>query len=168
MTTFGSGARQPRSAHGDTGSTREADGNPIVAAVDASDASLAAAQSAARLAREFDTPLVFVHVRRGPWDGLGAPYYQRRLDAEMATARRALHRAIAVARAEGVTADGEILEGKPDRGVLELARQRDARLVVLGSRRRRIGRSVSRRVIHASDRPVVVAGAAGLAATNSG
>jgi nucleotide-binding universal stress UspA family protein len=45
--------------------------------------------------------------------------------------------------------------------VLEFARHRGARLVVLGSRRRWIGRSVSRAVIRAADRPVVVAGSSG-------
>lgn len=137
---------------------------PIIAAVEASETGTAAARSAARLARELEAPLTFVYVRRWPWAGLGAPYYQRRLDAEMAIARRALRAALATAEKEGVHADGEILEGRPARRVVEFARDRAARLVVLGSRRRRIGRSVSRRVIRASDRPVVVAGSAPVSA----
>jgi nucleotide-binding universal stress UspA family protein len=108
-------------------------------------------------------PLVFVYVRRRPWGGLGAPFHQRRLDAEMATARRALDDALAAAGEEDIVAEGEILEGHPARRVIEFARQRDARLLVLGARRRRIGRSVSRRVIRAYERPVVVAGAAAAA-----
>ena len=113
---------------------------------------------AARIARELAAPLVFVYVRRGPSVTLGAPYYQRRLDAEMASARGVLGAATTTAEREGVTAEAEILEGVPARRVLEFARHRRARLVVLGSRRRRLGRSVSRRVIRSSDRPVVVAG----------
>ena len=136
----------------------EPDSRPIIAAVDASDESLTAAREAARLAVELEAPLIFVYVRRWPWAGLGAPYYQRRLDAEMATARGALGAALAAAREEGVEADGEILEGSPARQVIEFAGHREARLVVLGSRRRRFGWSVSRRVIHTADRPVVVAG----------
>jgi nucleotide-binding universal stress UspA family protein len=41
--------------------------------------------------------------------------------------------------------------------VVEFARLRGARLVVLGSRGRRIGRSMSRAVIRGADRPVLVA-----------
>jgi len=42
--------------------------------------------------------------------------------------------------------------------VVEFARLRGARLVVLGSRRSRLGRSVSRNVIRDADRPVLVPG----------
>ena len=157
-TTFGSRVpRGRRSPHGGLGPQRESDRRPIIAAVDASDVSLTAAREAARLAAELDAPLIFVYVRRWPWAGLGEPYYQRRLNVEMATARRALDAALAAAREEGVAAEDEILEGRPARRVVDFAGHRDARLVVLGSRRRRIGWSVSRRVIHAADRPVVVA-----------
>ena len=157
-----------RSPHGGLGRQRERDNRPIVAAVDGSDVSLTAAREAARLAAELDAPLIFVYVRRRPWSGLGVPYYQRRLNAEIATARRVLRAALAAAREEGVAAEGEILEGRPARRVVEFAGHRDARLVVLGSRRRRIGWSVSRRVIHAADRPVVVAGVAPIGAVAVG
>jgi len=142
---------------GAAGSVRARDDRPIVAAVEASGASVAAAREAAQIAVALDAPLVFVYVRRWPWDGLGAPYHQRRLDTEMDTARRALAAALTAAEEKGVAAEAEILEGKPARRVLEFASHRDARLLVLGSRRRRIGRSVSRRVIRTADRPVVVA-----------
>jgi nucleotide-binding universal stress UspA family protein len=88
----------------------------------------------------------------------GEPYYQRRLDAAMAVGRRALGDALAVAEEAGVPATGELLEGSPARRVVEFARLRNARLVVLGSRRRPFGGSVSRRIIRFADRPVVVAG----------
>jgi nucleotide-binding universal stress UspA family protein len=103
--------------------------------------------------------VVFVYVRRGPSTILGEPYYQRRLDAELAAAKRALGPALAAAERAGVAASGEELEGPPARRLIEFARLRGARLVVLGSRRRRLGRSVSRSVIRAADRPVLVAGA---------
>jgi nucleotide-binding universal stress UspA family protein len=73
---------------------------------------------------------------------------------------RALAHALAVAERAGVRATGEQLAGNPARRVVELARLRGARLVVLGSRRRRLGRSVSREVIRSADRPVLVATAA--------
>jgi nucleotide-binding universal stress UspA family protein len=137
---------------------------PIVVAVDSSQATEAAAQAGVRLARELDAPLVFVYVRRGPWSWLGAPYHQRRLDAEMSTGRRALSEALAIAERAGVSATAEQLTGRPARRVVEFARLRGARLVVLGSRRRRLGRSVSRDVIRGADRPVLVAGRAAPAA----
>ncbi|MGH2716749.1 MAG: universal stress protein, partial [Thermoleophilaceae bacterium] len=56
------------------------------------------------------------------------------------------------------------LAGSPARRVVEFARIRGARLVVLGSRRRRLGRSVSRDVIRSADLPVIVAGRTGPAA----
>jgi nucleotide-binding universal stress UspA family protein len=117
----------------------EPEAAPIVVAVDNSRAAAAAAQAAVRLARELAAPLVFVYVRRGPSAALGEPYYQRRLDAEMRAGRRALDDALTLAERAGVPATGEQLAGSPARRVVEFARIRGARLVVLGSRRRRLG-----------------------------
>jgi nucleotide-binding universal stress UspA family protein len=50
-----------------------------------------------------------------------------------------------------------ILEGSPRRRIPEFARDRGARLVVVGSRARRLGRSVSSGVVRTAGRPVVVA-----------
>lgn len=130
---------------------------PIVAAVDHSAASRAAIGEAVRLGRELDAPIVFVYVRRGPTGFFGAPVYQRRLTKEMARAHRVLGRALAVAAGAGVHAEAEILEGAPRRRIAEFARDRDARLVVVGSRKRRLGPSVSSGVVRAAGRPVVVA-----------
>lgn len=126
---------------------------PVVAAVDDSPASRLAVEEAVRLA----VPIVFVYVRRGPAGFFGAPIYQRRLTAEMARARRVLDRALAVAAGAGVPADGEILEGSPRRRISEFARDRSARLIVVGSRRRKLGKSVSSGVIRTAGRPVAVA-----------
>lgn len=111
---------------------------PIVAAVDGSTGSTAAVETAVRLAAEMDAPLVFVYVRRGPPGFLGAPVYQRRLTAAMARARHVLDRALRAAACAGVAAEGEILEGSPRKRILEFARDRGARLVVVGRRRRRL------------------------------
>lgn len=138
--------------------TREAaERAPIVAAVDGSSASTVAVETAVDLAAELDAPIVFVYVRRGPAGFLGAPVYQRRLTAQMAQGRRVLAEALEAAAAAGVNAEGEILEGSPRRRIAEFARGRGARLVVVGSRRRKVGRSVSRGVAQAAGRPVVVA-----------
>jgi nucleotide-binding universal stress UspA family protein len=137
--------------------TAGATGPPIVAAVDSSAASRAAVAEAVRLGRELEAPIVFVHVRRGPARFLGAPVYQRRLTHELAHARRVLERALAAADAADVRAEAEVLEGSPARRIPEFARDRGARLVVVGSRKRKLGRSVSGAVVRAAGRPVVVA-----------
>ena len=129
---------------------------PIVAAVDGSAASRAAIVEAVRLAGELETPIVFVHVRRGPAGFLGAPVYQRRLTTKMARARRVLHEALAVADTARVPAEIEVLEGSPRRRISEFARERGARLIVVGSRRHKLGPSVSAGVIRAPGRPVIV------------
>jgi hypothetical protein len=84
---------------------------PVVVAVDDSPCADDATRTAVRLARDLAAPLVFVYVRRGPSSALGEPYYQRRLDAEMRKARRALDRAIALAAKAGVPATDEELAG---------------------------------------------------------
>jgi nucleotide-binding universal stress UspA family protein len=136
---------------------RQTEAAPIVAAVDGSSVSVVAVETAVNLAVDLDAPIVFVYVRRGPAGFLGAPVYQGRLTAEMARGRRVLDEALETAAAAGVDAEGEILEGAPRRRITEFARSRSARLVVVGSRRRKVGRSVSRGVAHAAGRPVVVA-----------
>lgn len=129
---------------------------PIVAAVDVSTARTTA-ETAARLARELGAPLTFVHVRRRPLSLLGVPPYERRLTRDFFRARQALDVALAVAADAGVTAQGEIIEGDAADRIVEFARNREARLLVVGSRRRRLGRSISREAIRASDLPVLVA-----------
>jgi nucleotide-binding universal stress UspA family protein len=131
---------------------------PIVCGVDGySTAGRAAIGEAVRLARELDAPLVFVHVRRGPAGIFGAPVYQRRLTKATARARRVLARALDAAAGAGIHAEAEILEGSPRRRIAEFARDRDARLIVVGSRKRRFRPSVSRGVVRTAARPVVVA-----------
>lgn len=140
---------------------------PIVAAVDSPASSRAAVDTAVRLGRELGAPLVFVYVRRGPARFWGSPVYQGRLTAEMTRARRALDGALTSAERAGIQAQGEILEGKPRRRILEFARDRGARLVVVGARSRRLGRSVSKGVIRTAERPVVVARPGRLAVANA-
>jgi nucleotide-binding universal stress UspA family protein len=145
------------SARNDARVLSEQNVSPIVAAVDGSPASRAAIREAVRLAGELVAPIVFVYVRRGPAGFFGAPVYQRRLTKEMARAGRALDRALAVADSAGVPAEGEILEGSPRRRISEFARDRGARLIVVGSRRHKLGQSVSTGVIRTAGRPVIVA-----------
>jgi len=134
---------------------------PLVAAVDGSPASLAAVEEAISLARDLDAPLVFAYVRREPRGYPGAPYYQRQLTGAMGRARRALDHAVGMAAGAGIDAEAEILEGNPRRRIVEFAHDRGAQMVIVGSRRRRLSRSVSRGVARAADRPVMVAAPAG-------
>ena len=140
-----------------SGGDHAANVSPIVAAVDSSAASRAAIGEAVRLGGELEAPIVFVCVRRGPASFFGTPSYQRRLTKETARARRVLDRALAVAASADVHAEGEILEGSPTRRIAEFARDRNARLVVIGTRKRKLGRSVSTGVVRAAGRPVVIA-----------
>jgi nucleotide-binding universal stress UspA family protein len=134
-----------------------AKGTPIVAAIDESSASRGVVETAVKLAAELNASLVFVYVRRGPPGLLGRPFFQRSLTAKMTRARRSVDRALRVAAQAGVDAEGEILEGAPRKRILQLASDRDARLIVVGSRRRRFSRNVSRGVLRAAEWPVVVA-----------
>jgi nucleotide-binding universal stress UspA family protein len=132
---------------------------PVVAAVDGSAAGEAATAEAIASARELRAPVVLVHVRRGPSAIWGRPFYQRRLERSLRRGREALAAAAAQASAAGVEAETEILEGPPARRIAELARDRDARLVILGPRRRRAAASVLRGVA-AGGIPVMRAGTA--------
>jgi nucleotide-binding universal stress UspA family protein len=129
---------------------------PIVAAIDGSTAGWHASHAAVRLAVELNAPLTFVYVRRGPAGFLGTPVFERRLTRKMAEARRVIDHALRGAARAGVEAEGEILEGSPRKRIVEFASDRSARLIVIGSRRRRLGRSVSCAVVRATRRPVLI------------
>jgi nucleotide-binding universal stress UspA family protein len=136
------------------------DREPVVVATDGSQGAEAAVAAGARVARTLGTRAVLVYVRPslGP---LGDPYYQEKLSEQMAHARTALDRAQELLAQEGVDAEEEILEGSPADRVVELARARNAPLIVVGSRG--LGAvagallgSVSSAIIHRADRPVLV------------
>jgi nucleotide-binding universal stress UspA family protein len=130
---------------------------PIVVAVDGSTASGHAIDAAVRLAAKSNAPVTFVYVRRGPPAFLGTPVFERSLARKMTEARRVIDGALLGAARAGVVAEGEILEGSPRKRIIEFAGDRNARLIVVGSRRRRLGRSVSCAVVRAARRPVLVA-----------
>jgi nucleotide-binding universal stress UspA family protein len=136
------------------------DREPVVVATDGSQGAEAAVAAGARVARTLGTRAVLVYVRPslGP---LGDPYYQEKLTEQMGHARAALDRAHELLAEEGVDADEEILEGSAADRVVELARARNAPLIVVGSRG--LGAvagallgSVSSAIIHRADRPVLV------------
>jgi nucleotide-binding universal stress UspA family protein len=148
-------AMRPRVQAGPTGKPAV---RPVIAAVDGTAAGRTAAAEAIASARALAAPLLLVHVRRGPSAIWGRPFYQRRLERSFRRAGEALAAPAEQARAAGVEAQTEILEGRPARRIAELARARDAQLVIVGPRRRRAGTSVFRGVA-AAGLPVVRAGA---------
>lgn len=136
------------------------DTGPIVIATDGSEGAEAAAAAGARVASTHATSAVLVYVR--PSIGaLGEPYYQEKLSEQMAHARVALDRAKELVAQEGVEAEEEILEGNAADRVVQFARDRNAPLIVVGSRglgavAGAVLGSVSTAIIHRADRPVLV------------
>ncbi|HET6694989.1 MAG TPA: universal stress protein [Gaiellaceae bacterium] len=136
------------------------DTGPIVIATDGSEGAEAAAAAGARVAGTHATSAVLVYVR--PSIGaLGEPYYQEKLSEQMAHARVALDRAKELVAQEGVEAEEEILEGNAADRVVQFARDRNAPLIVVGSRglgavAGAVLGSVSTAIIHRADRPVLV------------
>jgi nucleotide-binding universal stress UspA family protein len=136
--------------------------NEILVATDGSDNAEHAVAQAIELARANHAKLVVAYVRHAPLPLLGEPVYQRSLSRELREADETTAAAAEQARAAGVEAEIEIVEGSPATRILELARARDVDLIVVGSRG--LGTlagallgSVSREVAHHGDRPVLVA-----------
>jgi nucleotide-binding universal stress UspA family protein len=134
----------------------------ILVATDGSENGRHALEEAVELAAAADAKLTVVCVRHAPLRVLGDPIYQRSLSAELRHANETLAIATGVARTAGVEAEAEVLEGNPAKRILELARLRDADLIVVGSRglgsvASALLGSVSRDVLHHADRPVLVA-----------
>jgi nucleotide-binding universal stress UspA family protein len=132
----------------------------ILVATDGSEASQLAVREGLELAKETGAAVTVVTARQ-PISFIGAPYDQRELSRQLARARAALDRAKAEADALGVKASYEIREGDPAHEILRIAADRQADLVVLGSRglgaiKSALLGNVSKAVVSGSDRPVLV------------
>jgi nucleotide-binding universal stress UspA family protein len=106
----------------------------FLVAVDGSEGSKAAIDEAIALARDRDASLTFVSVRRPPSSALGHPYYDRQLSHGLGHARQVIAEAVEAARTAGVDSAGEIVEGNAADEIVSLADNRDADLVIVGSR----------------------------------
>ena len=134
----------------------------IVIATDGSPGSLVAAEEGVRLAKILGSDVTFVAVADAPLPMLGDPYYQRAVTENLGHMRTALAKATSYAKERRVNYETELLEGSPAEAILELARNRDVDLIVVGSRglgtvRGALLGSVSLTIVHQADRPVLVA-----------
>ena len=108
----------------------------IVIATDGSADALAAVKEGVSLAQRLDAPVTFVCVRTPPASIFAEPLHPGAIDQEMTRARRAVDEAMRVAIDAEVDADYEIVDGSPVEAVLDVARNMDAWLIVVGSRGR--------------------------------
>ena len=134
----------------------------LVIATDGSPDAMTAVKQGVSLARELHSAVTFVCVRMPVASIFGEPLHERAIDDETRHARRAVDEAMRIAIDAGVDADYEILDGSPAEAVLDVARNADAWLIVVGSRGRgsvqgALFGSVSRALVTHADRPVLVA-----------
>ena len=134
----------------------------IVVAVDGSEGSRFALDAAVDIAKPFGATLTAVYVRHPQHSFVGAPYAQRALSGQHRKAKAAFEKAETAARDAGLSVDAEEIEGDAADEVLRLARVRDADLIVVGSRglgavAGTLRGSVSGKIVHHADRPVLVA-----------
>jgi nucleotide-binding universal stress UspA family protein len=134
----------------------------LIVGVDGSEGSRAAVDEAIDLADALDATVTFAFVRKPPSGWLGNPYYQRALTGDLAKARFDVANAVETATRAGIEADAEILEGDPANELVSLADNRDADLIVVGSRGHgalagAVLGSVSQSVSQHANRTVVVA-----------
>ena len=132
----------------------------IVLAVDTSSHVSAAAEMTRELCRDSGDRVLVLHVHEfatGRWGRM-------QIDCHEGAGERVVDDVVAVMKAAGITADGEIREaqfGHIARNILDAADDHDARIVVLGSSGRTdmphlpFG-SVSHRLLHSATRPVLI------------
>ena len=133
----------------------------ILIAIDGSPGARAAIDEGLEFAKDTGADVLFVAIRRPAHPVFGDLYGQQSLSNELARLRPALKDAVAEAESRGIHADYDLLEGDPAERILALARSRDVDLIVIGPRglgavASVILGSVSKRVLHDADRPVLV------------
>jgi nucleotide-binding universal stress UspA family protein len=131
----------------------------IVLGYDESPGAERALATAITVAKQFDEPLVLVFGAEPP-GGLGEEFHSHR-EALEELGRRAAAQAVKRATEEGVATEVAIVGARPAEALLEVAAERDARMIVVGSygesplRGALLG-SVPYRLLHRSSVPVLV------------
>jgi nucleotide-binding universal stress UspA family protein len=133
----------------------------IVIATDGSAEGREAVEYGLDLARCSYASATVIYVRQAPRLFVGDRFYQREISEELRREGDAGDHAAHVAADLDVQIDVLILEGDPATVIIELARLKDADLIVLGSRNRgplvaALLGSVSNDVVTHTDRPVLV------------
>jgi nucleotide-binding universal stress UspA family protein len=136
--------------------------NRILIATDGSDFAGEALEQGLAVAAELRAVATVVYVRQPPSPYLGEPNYQDALTEEARREQAVLEDAKRRAGFHPAEVEYEVLEGDAVEEILNLARSRDADLIVVGSRglgsisSLMLG-SVSTAILHQADRPVLVA-----------
>jgi nucleotide-binding universal stress UspA family protein len=130
----------------------------IVLGYDESPGSKRALEMAVELAARFGEPLVLVYGVEPP-GGMGEEFLaHQRAVAELG--RTAVSHAVDEAARAGVETIVEVLDAKPAQALIDAADKHDARVIVVGTRgesplRGAVLGSVSHKLLHLSDRPVL-------------
>jgi nucleotide-binding universal stress UspA family protein len=133
----------------------------ILIATDGSREAREAVEYGLDLARASHASATVVYVRRAARPLVADPFYHREMSDGLLRGDEAGDHAMRVAAELGVETDVLILEGDPAALIIDLARLKDADLIVLGSRNRgplvaALLGSVSDDVVTHADRPVLV------------
>ncbi len=132
----------------------------IVVGCDASDCSNSALDVALRLAKEVDATIVIAYAYEPPVRSVGDEWKAYRGALEE-LGQSVVGPAVEKARAAGVDADVELVDERPAEALLHLAKEREARLIVVGSygespiRGALLG-SVPHKLLQISETPVLV------------
>jgi nucleotide-binding universal stress UspA family protein len=134
----------------------------ILVAIDGSDASLDAGRIAIDLARGLGAELTFVYVAAPSLAPTDAPWLDELNRNELAAGDKVLAEAIAALGAVPLMISTRSILGAPAESIAELARAEDFDLIVVGSTgknavQRVLLGSVADRLMHSSEKPVLVA-----------
>jgi nucleotide-binding universal stress UspA family protein len=132
----------------------------VVLGFDGSECASAALESAIDLARRYDDELVIVFGVEPPVRSVGDEFTEHE-KALHEIGERVTGAALKRARDQGVSADVALVPLRPAAAILEVAEQRDAHLIVIGTHgesplRGAILGSTPHKLLHLSDRPVLV------------
>jgi nucleotide-binding universal stress UspA family protein len=132
----------------------------IVLGFDGSECSGSALNTAIDLARRYDDRLVVVFAVEPPVRSVGEEFAEHEKALEE-VGRRVGATALAQAEEAGIEAEVALVHERPASAILDVARQRDAHLIVIGTHsesplKGAILGSVPHKLLHVADRPVVV------------